>query len=321
MQRIQTYVQNAQLALENGQVGYADWLLAQALQSPTAQQPQSYSSPMHLQVGVALDAGIKRQQNEDAFFCAQGTCQSGQQSYGLFVVADGMGGHASGQEASREAIASCVDLLLPIVSGEEALNEDAWRFYLTNGIRQANLALYQRNRQATAAVQRGMGTTMTAALVVGETAYIVSVGDSRAYLYRESEGLRQITRDHSTVARLVESGAIAPQDIYIHPKRNEIYRCLGDSPTVEIDLFQERILPGDTLLLCTDGLWEMVRDDQIKTVLASSWLSTSDQTKRLMLLALAGGGQDNVGLVVVRASVPSVSEMTTLMLSPLAARS
>jgi serine/threonine protein phosphatase PrpC len=161
---------------------------------------------------------------------------------------------------------------------------------LHTGVRQANGALYERNQQQPAM----MGTTVTAALVFGRRAHIVSVGDSRAYLYRPATGMRQITRDHSLVAALVEAGLITPDEIYTHPKRNELTRCLGNTAEIEIDSFTVPLHIGDRLLLCSDGLWEMVRDSDLSQLMANS-----ANAELFIQAALNRGGDDNVSVIVV----------------------
>src|SRR5450759_5924699 len=109
-----------------------------------------------------------------------------------------------------------------------------------------------------------MGTTVTTALVVASTAYIAIVGACRTYLYRPTDGLTKRTRDHSVVARLVEDGIISNDEVYTHPKRNQIYRCLGEHASVEVDNFQVALQAEDVLILSSDGMWELVRDDEIQ---------------------------------------------------------
>jgi serine/threonine protein phosphatase PrpC len=145
-----------------------------------------------------------------------------------------------------------------------------------------------------------MGTTMTASLVVNTTAYVAHVDDSRCYLYREPGGLSQITHDHSLVATLVTAGAIQPEDIYTHPKRNLIYRCLGKKASVEVDACAVPLAAGDILLFCSDGLWEMVRDQQIAAILTSPMPDPSQTAHALLQATLAGGGADNVSVIVVQ---------------------
>lgn len=146
---------------------------------------------------------------------------------------------------------------------------------------------------------RGLGSTLTAALVMGEQAYIANVGDSRTYLLRNGK-LQRITHDHSLVARLVEAGQIDPDEVYDHPHRNLIYRSLGAGRAeVEVDLFTEQLQPNDVLLLCSDGLWEMVRDPQLESILTE----VTDPVEACDLLieqANENGGEDNITAVLLR---------------------
>ena len=227
---------------------------------PIAEDSVQKTPSLRYIVGVASDAGIARKHmpNEDNVLAIQGTCITpiGPQPVGLFVVADGMGGHANGREASRLAIQAFSDVIVPALL-HNVEDENIFADLLKDGVHRANLNIYQRNRGQ----EHMMGTTITAALLVGEKAYIANVGDSRTYIYRHGKrALAQVTRDHSHVALLVEKGDIARDDIYTHPRRNQIYRCLGEHSSVQTDLFEETLTVGDALLLCSDGLWEMVRD-------------------------------------------------------------
>jgi serine/threonine protein phosphatase PrpC len=262
--------------------------------------------------GSRSDPGIKRKQkpNEDSLLAVMGerTHNSLPQQFGLFVVADGMGGHANGQDASRLAIQTMVDRILPKLSSSEELDDQALVQLLVNGVQQANIAVYERNMEHHA----DMGTTMTSAIVVGSMAYVANVGDSRTYMYREPEGLHKITHDHSVVASLVEAGIIRNEDIYTHPKRNQIYRSLGEKPDLEVDSFVEALQPGDKLLLCSDGLWEMVRDrdaqreQDIQRILSVPTSDPKQTANALIKAANNGGGEDNITAIVV-----SVTEATT----------
>lgn len=260
-------------------------------------QPRAGSSSVYLDISTALDTGIKRRgkPNEDSLLAlpAISNACGGVQPVGLFVIADGMGGHGNGQEASYLAINGLRDALkLALVGSPE---DDNYEQVLAEGAHTANLAVYRRNRQQ----QTDMGTTLAVALVIGNTAYIANVGDSRVYLYRENEGLEQITRDHSSVARLVEAGAITPDEVYSHPKRNEIYRSLGHQSTVKVDTFSVPLQVGDVLLLCSDGLWEMVRDSAIENIIESTLPDVSQVCDELRQAALDGGGKDNISLIAV----------------------
>jgi serine/threonine protein phosphatase PrpC len=260
----------------------------------------SPNQSLSLMVGTRSDPGIKRKHkpNEDSLFAMQGsrTHNSEQQEFGLFVVADGMGGHANGQDASRQAIQTMINYMLPRISSSEPMDDDAFTNLLGEGVQHANQAVHQRNMEARA----DMGTTMTTSLIVGSTAYVANVGDSRTYLYREGHGLSRVTNDHSVVASLVEAGIIQPDDIYTHPKRNQIYRSLGEKAIVEVDTFKVDLQPGDILLLCSDGLWDMVRDPKIQQVLASYPNDPNKTGQELIKAAWEGGGEDNVSVIVVQ---------------------
>jgi serine/threonine protein phosphatase PrpC len=248
-------------------------------------------------VSTGLDEGLKRkgQPNEDSLLVLKNTRLLRGQScpVGLFVVADGMGGHENGQEASRLVIQSLSSNIMPALLTGPA--DDNYAELLTEGVHHANLALYQRNRQT----KGDMGTTLAAAMIVNTTAYIANVGDSRVYLYRAASGLSQVTRDHSTVARLIEAGALKPEEIYTHPRRNEIYRSLGHRASEEVDSFTIALQPGDLLMLCSDGLWEMVRDTEIQRIIESSPGQPAHLTPALVQAALDGGGKDNISVIVV----------------------
>ncbi len=249
-------------------------------------------------VGTRSDPGIKRKHkpNEDSIFAAEGMLNNNVQapSFGLFVVADGMGGHANGQEASRLAIKTIVETLMPRLTSNEPFTDEDFAQLLADGVQKANLAVHQRNLEHHA----DMGTTMTATLIIGTNAYMANVGDSRTYLYRQPDGLKKVTNDHSVVASLVDAGIIKPDDIYTHPKRNQIYRSLGEKPVVDVDTFKVPLRPGDKIILCSDGLWDMVRDPLIEQVLNT--VPDPTQTRNALIqAALDGGGEDNVSVIVV----------------------
>ena len=282
-----------------------------SLKLPPSTAPETCTSSQGMQLSAGLIAGarshpgIKRQHkpNEDSLFVAQGIRLHSSQPFGVFIVTDGMGGHQYGQEASGHAIQTLIDQLLPQLSDGLELRETELRQLLIEGVQAANQVIYQRSQQ----LRTVMGTTITAAVVVGLTALVANVGDSRTYRYREAAGLRQVTRDHSLVAYLVETGIIQAGDIYTHPQRNQIYRSLGANPLLLVDVFMERLQPGDTLLLCSDGLWEMVREPVIEQILRNG-TDPSQSSSALIEAALAGGGADNVSVIVVQ--VTEATEQT-----------
>lgn len=262
----------------------------------------------HIAVGIGADVGATRpgEQSEDsqAVFALALGLDSRVTSAVLAVVADGLGGHASGQEASELVVRALVGhvgqrLLLPLAKGDTLRDAQAERFtsLLVDGVRAANDALCRRNEEREA----DMGSTLVAVLVVGDAAYVANAGDSRAYVFEYGD-LRRITTDHSLVEQLVAGGMIRPEDRYTHPQRNQIFKSLGDDTSLQPDSFVERLAPGARLLLCSDGLWEMVRDDEIARVLAEQ-VDPQAACDELVRRANANGGEDNISAVLLEARV------------------
>ncbi len=233
-----------------------------------------------LAVAARTDPGQKRKRNEDAY--GYRLTESG----GVFVVADGMGGHAHGDRAARIA----VETVLERLDGR-----DPSPALLVDALEEANRKIYQTARGERA---EGMGTTATVLVVDSPYALIAHVGDSRAYLLRNGL-LVQLTQDHSWVADRVREGLLRPEDARAHRWKNVITNALGTFPEVDVDLLGLRLKPGDLLLLSTDGLHGVLGEEAIARVLASeSDLDTA--LGRLVELANAWGGPDNITTVAVR---------------------
>ncbi len=252
-------------------------------------------------VGYGSDAGLQRELDEDSLLAlslAPMFESSSRPSLGLYAVADGMGGHEGGEVASRLAIERLADtivrrLFLPELGGEPVLPETPSAM-LEEAIQSINARLNQL-QQATGS---DLGTTLTAAMVRDGIALVANVGDSRTYLWRDGE-LIQITVDHSLVAQLVAAGMLEPHEIYTHPEKSAIYRSLGHAPEVEVDIFEQPLLPGDRLLLCCDGAWEMLHDQGIEEIL----LSEADPQRacnEIVRRSNLAGGEDNISVVIVQ---------------------
>lgn len=250
--------------------------------------------------GVAWNVGLARKgrPNEDSVLTLRGTCNVTERllPFELHMVADGMGGHAHGRLASHLAIKSMLETVIPGLVACERLDSEQIVDVLIDGVHWANQVIYQYAQEQ----NTSMGTTLTAVLLLDELAYIINVGDSRTYLYRPDAGLTQVTRDHSLVARMVENGAITPDEVYTHPERNMVYRGLGDKIDVTVDWFIMPVQVDDLLLLCSDGLWEMVRDPRITEILAAYASTPVQASNALLWAALQAGGKDNVSLLVAR---------------------
>jgi len=239
----------------------------------------------------ASDRGLVRRSNEDSFLIAEVSGEDNPRIL-LCAVADGMGGHDFGEMASSEA----VEILRSAIDHQE----ESFRkgFDYTHWLEQVIQTINASVRRLSIDLQasKPVGTTLVAALFAGDKAYVANAGDSRAYLLRQG-CLHRITTDHSFVALLLEKGIIGPEEIYTHPRRGELMRFLGQEEELTLDLFELDLSPGDTFLLCSDGLWEMVRDDEILSVLQTHH-NPDDACAALVELANKAGGADNITAIV-----------------------
>lgn len=270
-------------------------------------------SPLRVDVGALTHVGHVRTNNEDHFLVAKATRtletmltslpagdvpeRADEVNY-VMVVADGMGGHAAGEVASRLAISALVDLALDIPDwifwvDEEHAPEMERR--AREAVQQVGAILIERGRQDSAL--HGMGSTLTGARIFGRDLLVVHVGDSRAYLLRNGR-LERLTRDHTYAQLLIDSGQLARGDVALSGCRHILINALGGSGQhVEVDVDLLRIEDGDRLLLCSDGLTDCVDDDTLTTTLGGA-LPSSQVCQRLVQLALDGGGRDNITAIV-----------------------
>ncbi|GAC1680861.1 MAG: hypothetical protein PVS3B3_00110 [Ktedonobacteraceae bacterium] len=288
------------------------------------------------QVGYYSDVGSSVKENEDMLLVAQGlgiNLAPPPHPFGLFAVADGLRGkqispehaalakplHVKGREASRLGIETLADTVLPLLAttgrfashatpqnvqvamrntyGIQAtrppiLTLEQW---LHDGVRQANQVIYHCN----ADYETAMGSTLTAALVHNHRLYLAHVGDSRAYHFRATTGLHSITNDHTLAGDLVVAGLLQPDEVYKSAKRNQHHRYLGKAYQIQIDLFQQDVETNDIVLLCTDGLWNMVRDRHIEEFLAQGG-DVQSLAQLLVETASKGGSEGNISVIVLR---------------------
>jgi PPM family protein phosphatase len=242
------------------------------------------------------DVGRKRKGNEDAHFLND--------EQRLYVVADGMGGHAAGEVASRVA----VDAIAEFVELTGGNQEITWPFGLDDtisyegnrlktAVRHANTRVIEATRES--AEYEGMATTVAAVLVDGDIANLAHVGDSRIYLWN-GESIEQLTRDHSWVNEQIENGAISPEQARSHPLRNVVTRALGGRADLVVDIQSRRMEPGNMLLLCSDGLTTMVNDEGIARILRESEGDVARATTALVTEANERGGEDNITVVLLK---------------------
>ncbi|QBD81963.1 zinc-ribbon domain-containing protein [Ktedonosporobacter rubrisoli] len=282
------------------------------------------------QIGYLSDQGRRVQDNEDMLLVIQGLCvnlEPPPRPFSLLAVSDGLRGpegkSAGGHEASRLAIETVADILVPLLSTPSRSSshvtprhgsstsrtsthqtgttaravppDTILEQWLRDAARQANQVIYHCN----ADYDTSMASTLTTALLYKHELYVASIGDSRAYHYSKSKGLERITNDHTLAAHLVAADLLQPEEIYDSAKRHQHYRYLGRSYQINIDLFHQQVEPDDLILLCTDGLWHMIRDERLQELISQE-VSPQELAHILVEEANNAGGEGNVSVIIAR---------------------
>ncbi len=271
---------------------------------PTVQERESHPTPCcggSFCVGWLSDVGRVRGHNEDALFVFTGEQVADQAlpPFGLFILADGMGGHQAGEVASAMAVQLSASYLLSRVYEPMLSQSDRGAEHpsLTEVMQEA---ISYANHKITDAVP-GSGSTLTCGMIVGDRLFMGHVGDSRAYLLRLGEAPRQLTNDHSLVHRLVEMGQLTVEEAAVHPQRNVLYRAIGQGESLgipDIDVFTLSLEAGDKLLLCSDGLWGMVEEPEMWRLIDEA-PTVQEACVRLVEAANNAGGNDNITVILV----------------------
>lgn len=235
------------------------------------------------------DVGSKRAVNQDYMYCSENSVGS---FHNLFIVADGMGGHKAGDYASK----LCVERMVQSIEKSEhktpvSLFEEA--------VDTANGAVYSESQEHEE--YEGMGTTLVACTIQEDTLYVANIGDSRLYLLRDDD-IIQITEDHSLVEEMVKQGNITESEARVHPQKNIITRAVGIDQSVQADFFEVDIFQNDIVMLCSDGLSNMVEDEDIEYIVKHS-KSLQDAGETLVARANENGGSDNITVVLAKVSV------------------
>ena len=281
--------------------------------------PREFSSQVRIDVAAFSDKGKVRERNEDHFFVGRGgrhletlltniptsdvPTRFDETGY-LMIVADGMGGHAGGEVASRMAITTLINIVLHMPDWILRLDEEHAQKVMDRAAeryRKVHEALQEKARLDPKL--RGMGTTMTAAYSIGDDLFVAHVGDSRAYLFRDGK-LQLLTQDQTQAQLMADIGMISQKEVARHRLRHVLTNALGGSEkAVRVDIQRLKLTNADRLLMCTDGLTDMVDNEGIARVLAGTE-SSDEACRRLVDLALENGGKDNVTVVLARYSIP-----------------
>lgn len=258
---------------------------------------QQLVEPPQLMVGCAQSIGKQRDHNEDALFTLTTTLTSDTSNvpFGLYIVADGMGGHQHGEIASGIAVRSMANYIIkklytPLLSLKPSSPDESLLEIMQEGVQDAHRAI---TRQVP-----GGGTTLTAVLILGNQLTVAHVGDSRAYLVGKNGNMEPLTRDHSLVKRLVELGQITMDEAAVHPQRNVLYRALGQGEPFDPDVSSIHMPEAGYLMLCSDGLWSVVNDQDMHRIILETG-SPDQACQKLINAANAAGGPDNISAILI----------------------
>jgi protein phosphatase len=269
------------------------------LQTRPLEPPREFKTGnRRIQFGAATDVGMQRSNNQDSAYSMVMNLDTSEEPppLGLFIVADGMGGHTDGEKASAATVRTIAEYFMEEIAGPALKNDESLNNQKTIPEVLAD-AMTAANEVVQISVPSG-GTTATAAVIRGDIAHIAHVGDSRAYLLNEGT-LEVITRDHSLVRRLIELGQLTEEEAEVHPQRNVLYRAIGQGERIDADTATRRLPPGSRLVLCSDGLWGVVGDSGIARIL-EQFADPQMACDALIDAANAGGGHDNITVVIIQ---------------------
>jgi serine/threonine protein phosphatase PrpC len=273
------------------------------------------NKPLSIAVCGLSDVGLIRQNNEDSFLitdvttglrtadAAELTHAIGERG-SLLIVADGMGGAEAGEVASQMAVDLVARLFFDQLSTKVSIEPETFVETLKYSVQEANHIVFEEGRAN--AQLKGMGTTLTAAAIHGESIFFAQLGDSRAYLIRNGF-ITQMTRDQSLVAQLVASGSLSPEEAKLHPQRNVILQALGVQPQVDVIISAAELRKGDRVVMCSDGLSGKLEAEEIKEVL-ETWLEPKTACQHLVQLARERGGEDNITVIVAAFSGDALTD-------------
>lgn len=240
-----------------------------------------------MQIFAKTDIGKERQVNEDFYYVAP---QDSKLS--IYIIADGMGGYNAGEVASKMATNAVKDFVLAQFE-EHNKNREQLTELLKDAIEYANTVVYEAS--ISKKELNGMGTTLDVCLIFNNKLYIGHIGDSRVYRIRKGF-MRKITRDHSYVQTLIEDGTITKEEAYSHPKKNMLTKALGCLEKVEPDVYVKTFIEGDKVVMTTDGLTNMIREDKICNIIEDN---PQEATEKLINLANENGGYDNITVIII----------------------